>query len=133
MAAFVNDEVLGLLRRLVAVLSVVLMVGSLSEPALGWLRDGPVHHESTATAVAHGTQFLGDHGHEDRGPSTNTHDREHLHGTGADHCTHQHGLGPVSMSPSGVHIGAEAARLRSAHQMMFLSQYPLDLFHPPRA
>ena len=132
-SSFTNGGVTWLLRRMVALLSLVLMVGSLSEPAVGALRDGVVHHESAATAAAHGDRFAGDHGHEDGVPSTHTHDRGHLHGTGADHCTHQHGLGPTCGSPEVTQVLATPARTLPSVQMMALTQHPLELFHPPRA
>lgn len=74
------------------------LLGGVFEPALGLLRDGRVHHETTATAGVHGNSTpTGEHGHEDgtaSGPS-HTHAPDHQHGTSADHCTHAHGAGIV--------------------------------------
>lgn len=83
-----------MLRRLVAVVALVLSVGSFIEPPLGLLRDGAIHHEGLTEALAHSDTSPGEHGHEDAGVPAGNHDHQgqHKHGTPADHCTHVHGV-----------------------------------------
>jgi hypothetical protein len=81
--------------RLFALTAVaVLTFGSNVEPLLGVLRDGSIHHESSAAAVAHESSAPREHGHEDGSAQTphQDHGPQHQHGTAADHCTHAHGL-----------------------------------------
>jgi len=65
---------------------------SIGEAATGVLRDGLVHHESSADAAVHQETSRGDHGHEDRRAGAE-HGSEHQHGTSGDHCTHAHSMG----------------------------------------
>lgn len=125
------------LRRLIAFVMLFALTFSATESVLGELRDGEVHHESSATAAAHGLHASGEHGHED-GPSPghpadsgHRHGPGHHHGTGADHCTHQHGI-PLPASFAFVLV------LRTIPQPSFDTQVHTDrvsttLFHPPRA
>lgn len=80
------------------------LLGGVLEPAWGLLRDGQVHHETTASAGVHAqVTGSGDHGHEDgsdREPG-HSHAPGHQHGTSADHCTHMHGVGIVSTHDIG--------------------------------
>jgi hypothetical protein len=83
-------------RRIVALLGVALLSVASLEPVAGSVRDGRVHHESTATAAGHSAFARGDHGHEDVGGTSHERDSDHEHGTSADHCTHAHGAVSVS-------------------------------------
>lgn len=121
-----------MLRRLVALLALVLMVGSIAEPALGVLRDGAVHHETTASAAVHAGQSAGDHGHEESPPFDHQHGRHHQHGTGADHCTHQHGLALLTDAPLPLNVVPSAENALVAEYLAPIGRHPLDLFHPPR-
>ena len=84
------------MRRTIALLLLILTALTSVEVAEGMARDGEVHHESSATAVAHAAGPSGEHGHEDAGATSEDseapdHGPDHQHGTGADHCTHVHG------------------------------------------
>ncbi|MEW5926043.1 MAG: hypothetical protein AB1941_01015 [Gemmatimonadota bacterium] len=121
------------MRRLLALLLLLLTAGSALESVLGELRDGEVHHESGALAALHGVDARGDHGHEDGSlPGNHRHSRGHEHGTNSDHCTHQHGTAmlvtPFEPLFSGlVQEIPPASRSRGPHGT------PTPLFHPPRA
>lgn len=83
------------LRLLALAALVTLAFGSNVEPLVGTLRDGRVHHESSAAAIAHHSVAAGEHGHEDATGQPAHHQQhgpQHQHGTAADHCTHTHGL-----------------------------------------
>lgn len=70
------------------------LAGGTVEPIAGSIRDGVVHHETSAEAGAHALSApTGEHGHEDGGAvgSEQQHEPGHDHGTGRDHCTHAHG------------------------------------------
>jgi hypothetical protein len=89
---------------LLALVAVALLAfGSNIEPLYGALRDGSIHHESPAAAVAHSAAAPGEHGHEDGSGQTSHHQHgsQHQHGTTADHCTHVHGLA----LPAGEAVG----------------------------
>jgi hypothetical protein len=82
-------------RRLRSWVGLALLMGygaSLGEAATGVLRDGSVHHESSADAAIHQETSRGDHGHEDPGAGAE-HGSGHQHGTSGDHCTHTHSMG----------------------------------------
>lgn len=90
------------LHRLTALLMLLTLAFSNVETVLGVLRDGEVHHESSAVAAGHAMQAQGEHGHEDgrtQGPE-HEHGPQHEHGTPADHCTHQHGNLTTSQAPT---------------------------------
>ncbi|HEX8431563.1 MAG TPA: hypothetical protein VF625_09755 [Longimicrobium sp.] len=120
-----------LLRPLVAMFVLLSILGSNVEAVEGMLRDGEVHHEPGALAAAH-SGAGGEHGHED-GPLSDhsKHGGGHQHGTGADHCTHQHGTAlPLSQTPAP-QVPAEIAPLPDATgRPAWIST---TLFHPPRA
>ena len=121
------------MRRLLTLLLLLLTAASALESVLGELRDGTVHHESSATAAFHALDAQGDHGHEDGSlPADHRHSRGHEHGTGSDHCTHQHGTAMLvtPFEPLFSSFGQEippAGRSRGPHGT------PTPLFHPPRA
>lgn len=121
-----------MLRRLIALLAFVVMAGSIAEPALGVLRDGAVHHETAASAAGHADRARGDHGHEDGNPAGHQHDPDHRHGTGADHCTHQHGLALLADAPVPLNVVPCAENALLAEYVAPVGRHPLDLFHPPR-
>lgn len=79
-----------MLRRLTSLLMLLTLTYSSAESVVGVLRDGDVHHESMARAATHAMTSASEHVHassEEGAPD----DSQHEHGTGADHCTHQHG------------------------------------------
>lgn len=121
--------------RWINLLLLGLMVGSLVEPVYGSMRDGDVHHEPLKAAAVHSTA-AGDHGHEDAGSAgtaTHEHGPEHEHGTGSDHCTHQHG------TLSLVEFGGPALPVLAIEPMLAArSQVPPSAslqtsFRPPRS
>lgn len=83
------------MRRLIALLLLIVGTAFNMEAVTGLLRDGAVHHEDPAAAAVHADAAAGEHGHEDAsGPSGNQ-SEDHEHGTSSDHCTHQHGIALV--------------------------------------
>lgn len=129
---FFGSRVSRMLRRSIALLTLLLLVGSIAEPALGQLRDGVVHHESTASAASHADGAPSEHGHEDGSPLGHQHGREHQHGTSADHCTHLHGLALVASNLSLSLFAQSPDRASVARYASSPSGHFLDLFHPPR-
>lgn len=121
------------MRRLLALVLLLLGAASSLESVVGELRDGAVHHESAATAAFHAPEARGDHGHEDGSlPGNHRHSQGHEHGTGSDHCTHQHGTALLveRFDPLffvTVQTAHAAGRARAPDGM------PTPLFHPPRA
>jgi hypothetical protein len=96
-------------RRTIAFVLLVLTTASPMEAVAGELRDGEIHHETSAEASRHAATSMGDHGHEHgRAFDDESHDHaadeddpegtEHRHGTGSDHCTHAHG--PALAAPA---------------------------------
>ena len=118
-------------RRFFALFLMFGLAVSLGEPVLGELRDGEVHHESATAAALHSLQAQGDHGHEDAGAPTHQHGNDHEHGTGADHCTHQHG----TALPAQVAFALPASTILQAptHPRVHAAWTPALLFHPPKA
>lgn len=111
----------------------LLTAGSALESALGELRDGAVHHESSAAAAFHALDAQGDHGHEDGSlPGDHRHSRGHEHGTGSDHCTHQHGHAMPAAGPEPLFTLA-TREPASAAAAFSPDRTPVRLFHPPRA
>lgn len=117
-----------------SVVSLALLVAftaSSLETVAGLVRDGEVHHETTASAAVHGTSSSGEHGHEavDDG-GTHEHGPEHEHGTGSDHCTHTHGnaLAPSGAAfaclTSGAVITASPSRIPTESRLPPLLQPP---------
>jgi ABC-type nickel/cobalt efflux system permease component RcnA len=101
------------------------------EAVLGEVRDGDVHHESSAEALDHTQSSQGEHGHEDAGENPE-HGSDHRHGTSGDHCTHTHSASLVAASHGFVVVAflesvyAPAAPMRS-------DTFVGPLFHPPKA
>lgn len=113
---------------------VVLMAGSMVEPAFGALRDGAVHHEANGLSAAHALVSSGDHGHEDGPPgAAHPHGPRHEHGTGADHCTHQHGVPFASAMTPPPSVGLTTESPLRALRPLLPRIAPVVLFHPPRA
>jgi len=113
---------------------VILLIGSIGEPAVGSLRDGVVHHESPASAAAHRVSASGDHGHEDQAPAAEAghqHGAQHEHGTAADHCTHAHGIGLPSFVV--LHVAARVSALGDEPALRWLDHPTTTLSPPPRA
>ncbi len=114
-------------------LVLLLMTGVYNlESVVGVLRDGAVHHESGADAIAHTRQHTGDHGHEDLATTgSHHHGKGHEHGTASDHCTHQHG---AALLPSFSFEMVDAV----THLDFVVGQghsepVPQTFVHPPRA
>lgn len=77
------------MRRLRALIMLLLIANSFLEAVVGVVRDGAVHHESAALAAAHAQHFAGDHSHEDSVPTGERYrEGSHEHGTASDYCTH---------------------------------------------
>lgn len=132
-----------MLRRVTALIVMLVTVGGTLEVGVGLAREGKVHHESTARAVTHATAASGpsvNHGHEDGtvqlhvdGTAESHEDHsQHEHGTCLDHCTHVHGLAvpghrlPTFVTPV-VHLRIVAdAKLPPQPDRS-------ELFQPPRA
>jgi hypothetical protein len=122
------------MRRAIALTLLALMALTSVESAEGLVRDGEVHHESSATAAAHASDLSGEHGHEDVEPSSQPeeegsapqHGPDHQHGTGADHCTHAHGPA-ISIAGTSMHV----AILR-ASDLPVIFKTPADHIRTPR-
>ena len=99
------------MRRALVLLVLVTLIGSRAEAVVGELRDGEVHHESTAEAFSHQQDPHGAHAHDavnsgdeglpDSAESTEA-GQDHEHGTSSDHCTHVHGAAAISSAESAV-------------------------------
>lgn len=123
-------------RRFVAFVLLVIVAAFQAESVRGAMRDGEVHHESRAAALAH--DGLGGHdGHEDthlpdHAPgSGHSHDGQHQHGGSGDHCTHQHLAGlasPVQLAFFGT-LSLQSVEPPAAH----VDRIPRTLLRPPRA
>ncbi len=121
------------MRRLLALVLLLVTAASALESVRGELRDGAVHHESAATAAFHALDAQGDHGHEDGSlPGSHRHSRGHEHGTNSDHCTHQHG--PAMLTAAEEPLFTCLTREPTvAVAAFFPDRTPVRLFHPPRA
>jgi hypothetical protein len=108
--------------------------GSATESVLGLVRDGAIHHESVAAADAH--RWAGaavGHGHHDLvAPSQPRHDRQHQHGTPADHCAHQHGTAMIVAVVLGP-VALQASSQPHADPFLRITPPTFDHFNPPRA
>lgn len=119
-------------RRILALFLILVFGLSSFEAVWGEVRDGDVHHENVATAADHSMLSQGDHGHEDVGAPEHHHDEQHQHGTGADHCTHQHGVEVPALIL--VDLGTLAITSAAAEtEYRFTSRPPSGLLRPPRA
>lgn len=118
-------------RRFLALVLLYATAVSLVEPALGELRDGEIHHESTAAALAHAQVADGDHGHEHAGSPAHDHGGEHQHGTALDHCTHQHG--PAAPAEGALPFVLATAVHFETEPPVRIAWSPSLPFHPPRA
>jgi hypothetical protein len=88
------------LKSLVALVLLVSFAAASLEAVAGVVRDGAVHHESTARAAAHADLAAGEHGHEDAASPHRPSDSEgHEHGTSSDHCTHTHRVAALASAP----------------------------------
>ena len=121
------------LRPLMALALLASFATSSLEAVAGLVRDGEVHHESTATAAVHAVESTGEHGHEGAQEGFGEeHGPDHEHGTGSDHCTHAHGnaLAPTPAAPAwagpGVVIPTPPSRVPPGPDFR-------PLLHPPRA
>ena len=118
-------------RRLLALILMFALPVSNSEAVFGELRDGEIHHETTLAAAVHAQQAGGDHGHEDAEAPTHRHGDNHQHGTGADHCTHQHGT-PLPVRASFRLISSTTIQA-VPEPRVHTAWTPSLLFHPPKA
>ena len=97
---------------------------------MGLLRDGSVHHESSAAAAVHHETSRGDHGHEDSGTGAK-HGSGHQHGTSSDHCTHAHGVGLPAACDFDILGGVRVVELPTVWQATGLVAH--FHFRPPKA
>ena len=121
-----------MLRRFIALVTFLAMAGSITEPALGVLRDGTVHHEAVTSAASHAERAAGGDGHENGARAGHPHDGDHQHGTGADHCTHQHGHALVAGDRPVLQPAAPPPSAPGTESLPLRGRYPLAQFHPPR-
>jgi hypothetical protein len=119
--------------RLPAALTlVILLIGSIGEPAIGLLRDGVVHHESPSSAAAHRGGASGYHGHEDLAAQPgHQHGAQHEHGTASDHCTHAHGVGLPSFVM--LYVPGRVSVLGDERALSWLDHPITTLSPPPKA
>jgi len=120
-------------RPLIAFALLLGYATSSAEVVLGEVRDGEVHHESTAAALDHtqAASAQGEHGHEDEGQHPE-HGPEHEHGTSGDHCTHSHSVSLLGDQVAFRFIACTqtiAAPLATTRS----DGTPGSLFRPPRA
>lgn len=121
-----NSEIV--LHRLAALLMLLTITFSSAETVVGLLRDGAVHHESSAEAATHALMAQGEHGHEDGAQ----HGPNHEHGTPADHCTHQHG--PVFSPRSPVFVVlSHTVPVVFLEPSLWLDHLDEPSFRPPQA
>lgn len=118
-------------RRILALLLLLVTGLAQGETVWGELRDGEVHHESAAAALAHAAQTDGDHGHEDARTPEHRHGEDHQHGTNADHCTHHHGTAMVTAV--AFFVPSSPSVPPSHHPSTSSDGPPTGFFHPPRA
>ena len=118
------------LRRIVSVIALFAAVFSVVEPVLGELRDDTVHQADSVAAVTQDAEASGAVAEHAPIPG-HSHSGSHQHGTGADHCAHQHGVGfpghTDAFLPSVVMVSA------SLESLIFFSRTSTQSFHPPRA
>ena len=121
----------GPVRRISFVILAAITVFTL-EPVMGVVRDGAVHHETSARAAAH--SFLAGAGHahgtieSDRADDSG---QRHEHGSSADHCSHAHGLALVGTFV--FEIGTTETLLSFDEAARNPMHTPTALTHPPRA
>lgn len=120
------------LRRLLALLLLLATTVSSAEVVVGELRDGELHHESPLAALVHGVSSGGDHGHEGGGSPFHSHDAEHRHGTGADHCTHQHGT-PLASTFTFALTEPVTGQPVTEHVLLYFEHNSNSTLRPPRA
>jgi hypothetical protein len=118
------------LRRCAALALLVGYAASTAEATAGLVRDGSVHHESSAAATVHHETSRGDHGHEDSGTGAK-HGSRHQHGTSSDHCTHAHGVGLPAACDFEILGGVHAVELPTVWQATALVAH--FHFRPPKA
>ena len=113
-----------LFQRTAGLLLALALPLTAGESLVGPLRDGVVHHETSAQANSHLLFGGSGHGHEDSSPS-------HQHGKAADHCTHQHSV-PLALTRVQVAPLSSAMQLHPGEMLQPFDQTPSDVFHPPR-
>lgn len=123
-------------KRLTAALMIFTWALMSVESVMGELRDGDVHHESSLEAVQHRAASGGGFGHDHaeepgRADQDNEQDRDHRHGSSADHCTHLHGVALIEMvaaaTPTPVDYACDWPSPSSNHSV------PAEVLpHPPK-
>lgn len=121
------------LKSLVALVLLTSFAASSLEAVTGLMRDGAVHHETTAAAATHAAGATGEHGHEsvEEGPEQD-HGPDHRHGTGSDHCTHTHGSA-LTASPLQLTWTTFAGPTAQPSLPAPTDHQVRPLLHPPRA
>lgn len=110
----------------------MLTLGSSAESVVGMLRDGEVHHETSAVALQHAAGSAGEHGHEDVAPSDDEHQNgRHAHGTAGDHCTHTHS--EALFPASALALPAQESTVDFIEPSVRLARTFSSPFHPPKA
>jgi len=120
-----------LLRRILALALLIGYGASSAEAVVGVVRDGTVHHESTASAAVHQEGHRGEHGHEDPGAGAE-HGADHEHGTSSDHCTHAHGMS-LPATCAFLVPAALTATPEPAPPLLASRVYASVHFRPPKA
>lgn len=115
-------------RRLIALFMLLSITFSSAETVIGVLRDGAIHHESSAEAGNHALRSLGEHGHED----SSSHGPDHKHGTPADHCTHQHGT-LLTETRVALIVGLPTVSDPFLEPSNWLDRFTDPSFRPPQA
>ena len=118
------------LRRIVSVIALFAAIFSVVEPVLGELRDDTVHQADAVVAVPHDTEASSAVAEHAPIPG-HSHSGSHQHGTGADHCAHQHGVG--FPGHTDVFLPAVVTVSTSLESLIFSSRTSTQSFHPPRA
>lgn len=121
------------MRSRLALLLLLLAVGSYVESVVGPLRERIVHHESAESVQSHTLATSGaDHAHEDGSlPAEHQRGPAHQHGTALDHCTHQHTA--VVPPPFAWALASMAATPSLSEPLHYTSRRISAQFHPPRA
>lgn len=130
------------MRRAIALVLLIISAASPIEAVAGELRDGEIHHETSAEASRHSATSMGEHGHEHgRTFEDESHDHatdegdpdgtEHRHGTGSDHCTHAHG--PALAAPAvAAAVPSETGTVPAVHVPVASDHTSPPPHEPPR-
>jgi hypothetical protein len=113
--------------RWISLLMLTLITSSLVEPVVGSACAEQAHPGSHPAAIAN----------HDSSPVLDHHDGKPVehpgHGSGADHCMHQHGTalgaGPLSIAISSIHLNESVESIATAPPRIVLP----PPFNPPRA